>query len=99
MGRGSVITSSGLDWERFGVITGGDEVCIFGGYTHFVHYSLIFVSRAVTILYYSRETRHWHPSPVAPSPCVCWVLGARHATAGLRSLLCVAGGALRGVYD
>ena len=20
--------SSGLDWERFGVITGGDEVCI-----------------------------------------------------------------------
>ena len=29
MGRGSVITSSGLDWERFGVITGGDEVCIY----------------------------------------------------------------------
>ena len=28
MGRGSVIPSSGLDWERFGVITGGDEVCI-----------------------------------------------------------------------
>ena len=28
MGRGSVIMSSGLDWERFGVITGGDEVCI-----------------------------------------------------------------------
>ena len=35
--------SSGLDWERFGVITGGDEVCILppptfvlkrGGYTH-----------------------------------------------------------------
>ena len=30
MGRESVIMSSGLDWERFGVITvtGGDEVCI-----------------------------------------------------------------------
>ena len=28
MGRGSVIMSSGLDWERFGVITGGDEACI-----------------------------------------------------------------------
>ena len=28
MGRGSVIMSSGLDWERFGVITGGDEVFI-----------------------------------------------------------------------
>ena len=28
MGRGSVTMSSGLDWERFGVITGGDEVCI-----------------------------------------------------------------------
>ena len=28
MGRVSVIMSSGLDWERFGVITGGDEVCM-----------------------------------------------------------------------
>ena len=27
-GRGSVIMLSGLDWERFGVITGGDEACI-----------------------------------------------------------------------
>ena len=35
----------------------------------------------MTILYYSREIRHWHPLPVAPSPCVCWVLGARHAAA------------------
>ena len=47
MGRGSVITSSGLDWERFGVITGGDEVCILPppilsekgvGIPTFVHY-------------------------------------------------------------
>ena len=43
--------SSGLDWERFGVITGGDEVCILppptfvlkrGGYTHFVHFPKTF---------------------------------------------------------
>ena len=43
--------SSGLDWERFGVITGGDEVYILppptfvfkrGGYTHFVHFPYLF---------------------------------------------------------
>ena len=42
--------SSGLDWERFGVITGGDEVCILPpptlsekgvGIPTFVHFPLI----------------------------------------------------------
>ena len=44
--------SSGLDWDRFGVITGGDEVCILPpptlsekgvGIRTFVHFPLIFV--------------------------------------------------------
>ena len=44
--------SSGLDWERFGVITGGDEVCILPppplsekgvGIPTFVHFPLLLV--------------------------------------------------------
>ena len=44
--------SSGLDWERFGVITGGDKVCILPpptlsekgvGIPTFVHFPYLFI--------------------------------------------------------
>ena len=50
--------SSGLDWERFGVITGGDEVCILPpptlsekgvGIPTFIHFPYIF--RVLQLLY------------------------------------------------
>ena len=48
--------SPGLDWERFGVITGGDEVCILPpptlsekgvGIPIFVHFPLFFPKQTV----------------------------------------------------
>ena len=55
--------SSGLDWERFGVITGGDEVCILPpptlsekgvGIPTFVYFP-----SSIIRLYNSKDWRRW----------------------------------------